>query len=306
MKTVKLLSPFLFVATVLFFSACDRSNASKVDAKEIQHSEDLDRVVSESNQVVSDAETVLSETSVGRTTGVAGTLCGATVDTSLISQKTITVTYDGATACNGYIRSGTLRLKLVSGSNWKDAGAKLEITHTNYKVTRTTDNKSVVFNGVKYVTNVSGHLTLNRQYKERGNDLKLKFDDGSEHNWSLARNWSVAITNLSPVSITYTITGDSTIGGTTNAMAWGTNRYGTNFTNSTPTAIVTGIGGSGCGFTRPSAGVHVHELSGRGKLTTTLGVDANGIPQTAGCAYGFKLNWEGTNGTKAEVVRPYK
>lgn len=294
------------LSVIFFISSCRRNNVELVEANEIQHSEDVDRVNAESDQVVSDAESVLNSTKLGRTTGTTGTLCGASVDTSMIAQKTITVTYDGTTTCDGYKRSGTITLQLINGTHWKDAGAVLKITHTAYKVIRVSDNKSLQFDGIKYVKNVNGSSTLTREYNERGTNLSLTFDDNSQRTWSLARKWNATITSINPLAITYTISGDSTVNGTANAMAWGTNRYGTSFTNSTPIPITTSAGANGCGFWRPTAGKHVHDLSGKGKLTTTLGVDASGNAVTFGCAYGFKLNWVGTNGNTAEAIRAYK
>ena len=310
MKSFKILFSVLMLFTGFAVSSCDRTKPGTVDTKEDQHSKDVDRVKSESDQVVSDAESIMSETSLGRLaggSGTAGTVCGASIDTSAIAQKTITVTYDGVTTCNGYLRSGSITLHLTQGNHWRDAGAVMEITHTNYKVIRQSDNKSITFNGVKYVTNVNGFswATLSRQYKERATNLVLTFDDGSERQWSLARNWNITITSLSPIGISYVISGDSTLNGTANVMAWGSNRYGTTFTNHTPTAITTTYGLNGCGFTKPLSGKIVHDLSGKGTLSATFGVDASGNAVTSGCAYGYKLEWEGINGNTASAVKPY-
>lgn len=306
MKKLRKLLPVFAIALSLFGTSCNRNSntPSTVEANEQQHSIDADRVKSESDQVVSDAESVLSSTSVGRVAGTEGaTLCGASVDTTQIAQKTITINYDGTTNCSGYVRSGNIKLKLVSGNRWRDAGAVVEITHTNYKVVRQADSKFITFNGVKYVTNLNGSFTLTRAYKERGANLNVTFDDNTQRTWSLARHWSVNITSLSPLAVTYTVSGDTTVNGTSNVMAWGTNRYNVSFVNSTPVAILMD---NSCGFNRPKSGKMVHELSGKGTLTTTAGVDASGNAVTSGCAYGYKLEWLGTNGATASVVKPYK
>lgn len=310
MKSFRILFALLMVVTGVVVTSCDRTKPASIDANEEQHSKDVDRMKSESDQVVTDAETVMSETSLGRVAGgngTVGTLCGASVDTSLIGQKTIIITYDGVTLCNGYVRSGSIALKLVNGTHWRNAGAVMEITHTNYRVTRQSDNKSITFDGVKYVTNVSGFSwpSLSRQYKERASDLTLTFDNGTQREWSLARNWDITVTSISPLGISYVITGDSTVNGTANVMTWGTNRAGTAFTNHTPMPITTTYGLNGCGFFRPLSGQLVHELTGKGTLTTTFGVDNSGNPVTSGCAYGYKLEWEGVNGNTASAVKPY-
>jgi hypothetical protein len=63
------------------------------------------------------------------------TICGATIDTSqLTAQKLITITFDGDTPCNGKIRSGVITGKLITGAKWRDVGAQLLVTFTNYKV----------------------------------------------------------------------------------------------------------------------------------------------------------------------------
>ncbi len=310
MKSIRIVLSLLTLSLSIMVTSCDRNRPGKIDANEEQHSKDVDRMKSESDQVVSDAETVMSETSLGRVaggSGTAGALCGASVDTTQIGQKIITITYDGTTLCNGYVRSGSVTLQLVNGTHWREAGAVMEITHTSYKVIRQSDNKSITFDGVKYVTNVSGFSWTNptRQYKERANGLTLTFDDGSQRQWSLARNWNITITSFTPIGISYVISGDSTVNGTANVMAWGSNRYGTAFTNHTPVAITTTYGINGCGFSRPLSGQLVHDLTGKGTLTTTFGVDLNGDPVTSGCAFGYKLEWEGVNGNTASAVKPY-
>lgn len=306
MKKIGKLLPVFAIALSLFSTSCDRNsnNPTTVDANEQQHSQDADRVKSESDQVVSDAESVLSATSVGRVSGTAGaTVCGATIDSSLIAQKTIVINYDGITNCSGYVRSGSVQLKLVNGNRWRDAGAVVEITHTNYKVTRQMDSKFITFNGVKYVTNLNGSFTLTRAYKERGTNLNVTFDDNTQRTWSLARHWSVNITSLSPFAVNYIVSGDTTVNGIANAMAWGTNRYNVSFVNSTPTPILMD---NECGFNKPKSGKMQHNLTGKGVLTATAGVDANGNAVTSGCAYGYKLEWVGDNGATASVVKAYK
>lgn len=310
MKSFRIVLSLFTLVLSIAVTSCDRNKPGTIDSTEEQHSKDVDRMKAESDQVVSDAESVMSETSLGRIAGgngTAGTLCGASVDTSQIAQKIITITYDGTTLCNGFVRTGTITLHLVNGTHWRNAGAVMEITHTNYTVVRQSDNKSLTFNGVKYVTNVSGFSWTNptRQYKERATGLTLTFDNGSQREWSLARNWNITITSFSPIGISYVISGDSTVNGVANVMAWGSNRFGTTFSNSTPVPITTTYGVNGCGFTRPLSGQIVHDLTGKGTLTATFGVDINGDPVSSGCAYGYKLDWEGVNGNTASAVKPY-
>lgn len=309
MKVLRFAFPILALTVAFSFTACNRNNVKQVDAKEQQHADDTDRVKSESDQVTSEVDAVLSNTSMGRlaeiTTGDHP--CGATIDTSMILQKTITIHYDGSTLCNGYVRSGDIIIQLITGNHWHDAGSVAKITHVAYKVTRQSDNKSITFDGTKYVTNVVAFTLTNpvREFMERGNNLTLTFDDNSQRVWNLARRWNITITSFSPFGANYVIQGDSTVSGTAKAMVWGANRYGTNFINSTPVAITTTYGLNGCGFFKPTSGKWSHDLDGKGVLTATFGVDKDGNAVTSGCAYGYKLDWTGDDGSTASTVKAY-
>ncbi|MFN0200377.1 MAG: hypothetical protein ACKVTZ_02595 [Bacteroidia bacterium] len=309
MKASKIFIFALALTFVLANTSCNRGtdDPDTIDAKELRHATDTDRIKAESDQVTGDADGIMSESSLGRTVGTTTTLCGATVDSSQIAQKILTVTYDNSTSCGGYVRSGSITLKLVAGTRWRDQNAVLEVTHNNYKVIRQSDNKSITFNGVKRITNVQpfNFQTLSKELKERGNNLSITFDDGTQRTWSLARRWIFTFVSVNPAVVNCSITGDSTLNGVTNTMVWGTNRDGVMFKNSTPIPILTTIGGA-CSPRNPSAGKWVHNLDGKGTLTATLGVDANGNAVSSGCAYGYKLEWLGVNGGTASVVKAYQ
>src|SRR5207253_1684933 len=85
--------------------------------------------------------------------------CGASVDSTQISNKTIIFNFDGVTHCLLFpirVRSGQIVVHLSGAQHWEDAGAMLTLTFNNYKVTRLDNNKSVTFNGVRRLIDPNG------------------------------------------------------------------------------------------------------------------------------------------------------
>ena len=235
--------------------------------------------------------------------------CNAVVDSSLKAQGRLVITFAGNTCDNKRSRSGSITLQLPYDSvtntvtPWSSAGCVLTLTFNNFKVTRLSNNKSIVINGVKYISNVNGGLVDDATtfvtpilHRITGT-MQVTFDDGTVRSWSIDRSRSINRTNG---ITTVTISGNATENGISNVSIWGVNRKGNNFTVSIPTPIVAS---SSCNF-EPSSGVRVHNGVVR-DLTVTFGVDQSGNAVTSGCAYGYRLNWINKKGNAKQAVVSY-
>lgn len=305
MKTYRILFPV--VAFSLMLSSCTKLTKNTIaDPNAKQHNEDVSNTKNESDNLNTDINNILKDVQgFGKTdNNAAFTVCGATVDTSHQYDPTpkVTVTFDGTTACGNpaRIRSGTVTLELVQGNKWSDAGAKLKVTHTDYKVTFVNlNNHYLTFNGTKYLTNVNGfdyvgyffNGSLTAHIRERSNDMTVTFENGQTESWNSARLSTVQITNYT--TITATVNGDSISNGKT-IDSWGTTRFGTHFTTE---MISPWVSGTTCGWWRPTQGKYT-STTDNFSVTATCSVDQQGNVVSSGCgAYGYKIEWNYNNGT---------
>ncbi|MFN8309975.1 MAG: hypothetical protein U0T73_08425 [Chitinophagales bacterium] len=297
------LSLAAMLLTALIFTSCKKNDSVAVDNNSKQHNEDVSNSKSESDNLNTDVNTALSNISgFGKNEGVQSwSVCGATIDSSQQhgSTPTIIITFDGTTLCNNRIRGGIVKVELISGSHWSDAGAMLRITHTNYKVTfPSLNNHSLTFNGVKYLTDVNGINWINVYFgtstillKERSYNMTVTFDNGNTASWNIARRSEWGISNGNIGQIYAIVNGDTTINGKT-IDSWGVTRFGTNFVTQ---MVQPWKSGTACGWWRPTQGIYT-STTDNFTITATFGVDQNGNQIASGCAYGFKLNWNVNNG----------
>ncbi len=301
------------------FTGCKKDKSDEIDVDEtpeqVVNASDERTMSSEMDASEDDANRLMLNFSQFRGIGWAGTLsgnhipCNSSIDSSLKSQGKLTITFSGNTCDNKRLRSGaiTLQLPYNSVSNtvtpWSAAGCVMTVTFINFKVTRLSDNKSIIVNGTKYITNVNGGLVddatnfVTPIVHHITGAMQLTFDDGTTRSWNIDRTRSISRT--SGVT-TLTITGNSTQNGISNVSIWGINRKGNSFTVSIPTPIVMN---STCNFD-PISGVRVHKGVVR-ELTITFGVDQSGNAVTSGCPYGYRLNWENRKGVAKQAVVSY-
>ncbi len=314
MKVNQLTKCLMVAAAVgILFTACkknkDEEPITPADDtyQQSMSAEDQTRVENESNLSMDDVSLAVEGV---WSTKSANSLpsCGVSVDTvNTANTGLITLTYDDSTNCNGRARSGIIKIQLpfISGAitKWRYAGSKITLTYINYKITRLSDNKSLTFNGMHSVENVSGGLLINITsgnslvHKIRGN-MVLTFDDGSQRTWGAARIRTFSIANN---IVSAQLAADTTINGNLVAM-WGTNRANQSFSIGIPTPVVVNIFGGTCLY-KPLSGQRVHYGLSR-TITVTYGVDANGNA-ASGCPYGYKINWTNVQGVAKQVVRSY-
>lgn len=301
MKSIKTTMAIVGTMVLLLSSCIKPKTLTPADPNAKQHNEDVSNTKSESDNVNNDINSILKDVQgFGKTDGVqAFSVCGASVDTTHQYDPipTVTITFDGVTACGNPSRkrSGQIKVELIQGNKWSDAGAVLRVTHINYKVIFVTlSNHYLVFNGTKYLTNVDGFDwvgyyfsgALTSHIRERSNDMTVTFENGQTESWNSARISTWAITNYT--QITATVNGDSISNGKI-IDSWGTTRFGTHFTTE---MITPWKSGTTCGWWRPTQGKYT-STTDNFSITATFGVDQNGNQVNSGCgAYGIKLEWD--------------
>lgn len=294
---MKTLSVSIFaIALAFYLSSCrerEEDDFKDDTTTQTQQSSDESMMTNESEVSINEVNIALSGTGFGKT----GSIAGATIDTSLMNEKKIVITYNGNSADNRRTRTGKITLQLTNGTNWGEVGAVLTITYDNFKVLHIASGKSVVFNGQHLITNITGgrsFLVPSVTHIVRGN-MNVVFDGGRSLSWQIARRRvSTAVGTIYSV----TISGDTTVNGINNAAVWGMNRNATMFYTQISTPI---LFSSTC-VNGPTSGVKVHKGIAR-EITVTFGVDAAGNPISSSCPYGFKLNWTNLrNEAKTAVI----
>ena len=314
--------------------SCQKSNSTSsqdtTSANLSSTADDQQQVSTESDIISNDANTALNgqavfsgsnsttasisgNTEVNSTNADMGTsslvnvhqlICDATItyDTSN-NQRVITIVYDGTNCWGNRIRSGKVIITLPLGQHWKDAGATANIVIDELKITRLRDNKSIVINGNKTYTNVSGGLlkdlaTLQTITHTIKGTMSIDFDNGTTRAWNVSKQRVFTYDN----GIVVTTTGTYSDGTYNDIAEWGVNRLGESFKSliSEPKVIR-----QDCDFRLVSGQNTV--INDLGTAVITYGLDASGNP--TGCpgsgTYYYKLVWTGVNGKTYTVIRPY-
>ncbi len=292
-----------------FFTTCQKEKITATDyiTEVTTHGEDQSRFSSEIDGVANDVNAAIEITAgfAGRTGDILSIICDADiVADTLGSMRTITITYNGANCPGGRTRTGNIVISMAQGVRWKNAGAVLNVSYQNLKVTRLNDNKSIKINGIQTFTNVSGGLLINLPtlgtvtHTITSNLMSVTFDNGTQRDWQVARRRVFSLNN----GIVITTSGTHTEGATTGIAEWGTNRFGNPFT----TAIIQPLLiRQDCNFRLVSGKVaHSTNLF---NAAVTFGLDATG--STASCPgtgnYYFKITWTGPSGIARVVILPY-
>lgn len=300
----------IFFSLSLIFTACQKEKITATDyyTETTLHSDDQSRFSSEIDAVANDANAILETTAgfANRNESTQSGICDATlaVDT-LSSPRTITITYNGSNCLGGRTRTGVIIVSIAQGVRWKNAGAVLNVSFQNLKVTRLGDNKSITMNGTQTYTNVSGGLLINLPtlntitHTITSNNMSITFDNGQQHNWQVARQRAFTYNN----GIVITTTGTHTEGSTTGVAEWGTNRFGNPFKTSITQPLIIR---QDCSFRMVSGKVaHATNLF---NAAVTFGLDATGAPISCpgiGSSYFLKIAWTGPSGIPRIVLLPY-
>ncbi len=160
-------------------------------------------------------------------------ICDATVTYDTVnSQRMITIVYDGTNCWGNRTRSGTVTISMPLGQLWKNADATATVTITDLTITRLRDGKSIVLNGTKTITNVSGGLlkdlaTLQTITHTITGSLVIDFKNGAQKTWNVSKQRVFTYDN----GIVITTTGTYSDGTNSDIAEWGTDRFGNPFTS---------------------------------------------------------------------------
>lgn len=288
-----------------------------LDSKIEQHNTDSNTYKAELDQVDSDINDALSDIDgFGKTDYhdqiFSSPLCGVTIDCTEVANGILYFNFDGTTPCfsPSRTRAGQIKVELINGNAWADAGAVIRQTFTDFRVTRLSNGRSIEFDGVKTLKNLDGHNWVqfllgqtDYSYEARSNNMQVSFDNGASAEWNHARTvtWSYHPAGSDPdipyAYIGFDASGDTTLNGTTGVDSWGVNRFGSDFVTYYTQPISSN---TYCGLWRFNSGELVHEVDGD-DYTLTLGVDQNGNPATGTCAYGFEVSWNVGNNSNSQV-----
>ncbi len=275
-------------------------------AETATHSDDDSRFADESDAAASDISLQLEATAgFGRGQQVQSLICDATVVVDTLSNpRTITITFNGINCLGNRTRTGVIVVSMAQGVRWANAGAVLNVTFQNFRITRLRDNKSITINGTQTYTNVSGGLLINLAllntitHTITSSNMSVTFDNGSQRTWQVARRRVFTYNNGAVI----TVTGMHTEGSVTGIAEWGTNRFGRSFTTAIAEPIVRR---QDCSF-RVGSGKVTHTTPVF-TASATFGLNASGNPTTCPGAgnYYMKVEWTGPNGITRTTLLPY-
>ncbi len=294
----------------LLITSCQKDNNANDDTttEEIStHSEDQSRFSAEQDAIANDANLMIEATAgfANRGEEVQSLICDATVVVDTASNpRTITITYIGTNCIGNRTRTGVVILSMNQGVRWKNAGAVINVTFQNLKITRLSDNKSITINGTQTYTNVTGGLMVNLPtigtitHTITSSNMSVTFDNNTQRIWQVAKRRVFTYNN----GVVITASGMHTDGAITNITEWGSNRFGRSFSTSTMEPMIVR---QDCNFRITSGKLkHITPLV---TATATFGLDATGNPTSCPGVgnYYFKLNWTGPGGNSYSVILPY-
>jgi hypothetical protein len=328
-KKIHLFSAALLCGLSFVFTDCKKKEdpaptpteePATVNAKSTQAGKDSRDVQSENDQSINEINQVMSENPrvSGRPAGdaqarPAGAICGMTIDSLQSVNGVLKLNFNGTT-CDNRTRTGSIRLTLQNfstGTRWKDIGAVIKVEYLAYKITRASDQASMLLNGTQFLTNVSGGnwwtlLVVQTQTAlvttVTGTNLNVTFQDNTTAIYNINRKITYS---LSGAIISVKGEGIGANGTLTDLENFGLTRNGDAFTSRVTTPI---IWNTTCGAGAPMQGqIDMVVASQNFGLTFIYGVDVNGNPVTVGpnqCPFGWKLQWT-VNSTTSSNINKY-
>jgi hypothetical protein len=278
-------------------TSCKKQGTAVDDSISAQDVSNVSNVMhSTSDDAASAAGQVSSYKSLtGFNTSNGYLLIGATITDT--SSTGIVITYDGHTACNGIVRSGTITITNTGGLPWHQAGAELTVQY-NLTATEQLSGYTYTLTGTHTILNETGGLAWQVAAGEaagpvthriQSSNMVITFPGGSQRTWTVdrTRSWSYAGS-----VVTVSVYSEAS-GGVTEQ---GTNRFGDAFTNS----IVSPVTGTSTCLFRPYTGQWQHQISTR-TANVVFGTDPSGnhigTPSYCGSygTYGYYITY--FNGT---------
>jgi hypothetical protein len=289
---------FLMIAMLVFILAgCSKSDKTQTATPGTESMQQLtndeNTVTNASDQVMNDAEGVLSQ---GKDKSAQAGPCNTTITVGSVINDTISIdiNYHGPDCDNKVLRSGDVIVKKKYLEEWGHAGSTVILTLNNFKRTRIANGKSLILNGKKYFENVSGHnlfqLGLDSTvtsivHKVWGN-ITATFDDNTTKVWSIARQETYT---GSLINLVMTEDGFGSADGYSNLEYWGINRNSEQFYSSITQSVVYR---QVCDF-NPCSGIVYNVIPSASKsATVTFGYDSNNNLITNGdCPTRYRVDW---------------
>lgn len=304
-----------FLAIVLctgaMFTACKKSDtkddSTPTNAQVATQTDDEAMLSKEMDDAASDVSTVIESDAnfSGANAVLSPIVCDATVEVNRDSDPmTMTITFNGASCNASRVRTGQIVVSMAKGTEWKNQGAVVTVSYHNVKITRASDNKSVVLNGTHTLTNTTGKLLQDLAtsgtiiHVIASTNMSISFDNGTERTWSVSKKRTYSWDN----GAVLTVSGNRTEGNLTDVAEWGVNRFGKPFTVQFTQPLVYR---QSCDF-RLTAGEVKHTTEAY-TATVTFGLDQAGA--VTGCPgeghYYYHLDWSGKNGAHLSIILPY-
>lgn len=259
--------------------------------------DDEGRVEEAMDESLKDAEGVMSN--------VNGNLknrwvpCNATLDSTAVTNDTITyfITYNGLSCDGNRNRTGQVEIKKHVDTHFGDQGATLKIRHINFTITKTGTNHTIILNGSKTLTNVSGgylfmlgmHNGLDKIIHRVTGNNEVTFASGTSRSWNIARQRTFT---GEPDHMVVTVEGLGSADTYNNLVTWGLNRNDEKFYTQISQPV---IYKENCEW-HPVSGIKIHSLPEAEKnAIVTFGYIENQPITGDQCPTHFKVDW--VNGT---------
>ncbi len=203
---------------------------------------------------------------------------GTAVLSNTTTEKKITINYDGTNCTNTKRKLGVVELSIPINQKWKDVGSILTINIKNLIVTRLSDNKKTIFNGVFTIKNVTGGLLKNNaSFGSIIHDINsiggitVEFSNSTKRLWYVSKRRTFSYDN----AIVISSIGTHTDGDISGISEWGFSRNGRFFVSSIINPMIVR---SDCDYRIVSGEISHERLNG--KLNVDFGLDVTGNPTT--------------------------
>lgn len=314
LRHIRLLIIGLIFPAILALTGCKKKRMfneedaqDTVDARYTQG--ELDEVIKDINTVIMEQYMLRGKPASGGTTTTS--ICGASVDSMQLVSGGALITYKGQN-CFGKVRSGSVLAAIQNYPlrKWKNQGTVLSITFKNYKVTRSSDGRSIQMDGTLSLRNESGgtwydlwYLNFAKvQYRLQGEKLKVTFENGDYSFFSFDRRLTFTYANFLTSCL---VEGFGSESGHNNLECWGENRKSEMFYGQVNNPYKWS---TDCGPLAPVSGETGLVVSGKEyTMVSSFAVDKDGnaFKPGSGCPYGWKASWQYKKKTNSRIFSFY-
>lgn len=292
-KILKNMNKFylLILGMLVVFQSCEKENQEPLDIY------DESNFYHEESDIMQDVESLFWKSKAFENTN--GGCAISDIDSNTYHKYIIT--YNDTTCDGKFLWNGTITVSLSNGK-WSDKDAIISVVFENFKEKNLIKGWTTVLNGEKVIRNISGGVSDNLSTGDsvirevEGKSLSLKYEeDDTYFRWDERR---LKIIKNSGGTLEFIYQGNSLKSASSDIVAWGTKRNGTNF----HTFIETPMIERKCGARyRMIGGVKVVHTDS--KVTRIkYGVDKIGVSVNDCSAYGYALSWKNTGGKFEDII----